>query len=93
MEEKWKDIPLLSKYQISSLGRVKSKQRITKCNKGFINRKERLMTPQSRGKKGYEYECIRLKTDVGDTKTYSIHRLVADAFIPNPEKKTNCRPY
>ena len=87
MEEIWKDIPSLSRYQISSLGRVKSKQRITKCNKGFINRKERLMTPQLRGKKGYEYECIRLKTDVGDTKAYSIHRLVAEAFIPNSENK------
>ena len=39
MTEIWKDIPLLSRYQISSLGRVKSKQRITKCNKGVVNRK------------------------------------------------------
>ena len=87
MEEIWKDIPLLSRYQISSLGRVKSKQRITKCNKGFMNRKERLMTHQLRGKKGYEYACVRLRTDMGVTKTYSIHRLVAQAFIPNPENK------
>lgn len=87
MEEIWKDIPLLSRYQISSLGRVKSKQRITKCNKGFMNRKERLMTHQLRGKKGYEYACVRLRTDIGVTKTYSIHRLVAQAFIPNPENK------
>lgn len=37
MEEQWKDIPLLSRYQISSLGRVKSKQRTTKCNKRVKN--------------------------------------------------------
>lgn len=87
MEEIWKDIPSLSRYQISSFGRVKSKQRRTKCNKGSINRKERLMTPYLRGKKGYEYECIRLKTDIGYTKSYSIHRLVAQAFIPNTDNK------
>lgn len=85
MKEIWKDIPLLSRYQISSLGRVKSKQRITKCNKGVVNRKQRLMTPQLRGKQGYA--CVRLRTDIGVTKTYSIHRLVAQAFIPNPENK------
>nr|DAQ29441.1 MAG TPA: homing endonuclease [Caudoviricetes sp.] len=85
MKEIWKDIPLLSRYQISSLGRVKSKQRSTKCNKGVVNRKERLMTPQLRGKQGYA--CVRLRTDIGVTKTYSIHRLVAQAFIPNPENK------
>lgn len=85
MKEIWKDIPLLSRYQISSLGRVKSKQRITKCNKGVVNRKQRLMTHQLRGKQGYA--CVRLRTDIGVTKTYSIHRLVAQAFIPNPENK------
>lgn len=85
MKEIWKDIPLLSRYQISSLGRVKSKQRITKCNKGVVNRKQRLMTPQLRGKQGYA--CVRLRTDIGVTKTYSIHRLVAEAFIPNPDNK------
>lgn len=86
-EESWKDIPKLSKYQISTLGRVKSKNRQTNCNGGIFNRKERIMKVQVRGKKGYEYHCVRLKNDSFETKTYSIHRLVAQAFIPNPENK------
>ena len=84
MEETWKDIPNLSKYQISNLGRVKSKRRITRCNKGSITREERIMKNQLRST---GYPCVRLRDDLGQTKTYSVHRLVAESFIPNPENK------
>lgn len=84
MEEIWKDIPNLSKYQISNLGRVKSKRRITRCNKGSITREERIMKNQLRST---GYPCVRLRDDLGQTKTYSVHRLVAAVFIPNPDNK------
>lgn len=82
--EIWRDINGLNRYQISNFGRIKSKERVTRCNKGLINRKERIMKNQMRSR---GYCCVRLRNDTGQTKTYSIHRLVAEAFIPNPENK------
>lgn len=86
--EVWKDIEgYEGLYQVSNLGRVKSVtretpftnrwgQRITRTRKEFI------MKP----KKQYNgYLVICLRNNGG--RYFSIHRLVANAFIPNPENK------
>ena len=67
MEEIWRDIPNYDGYQVSNLGRVKSKKTILK--------------PQTT-KKGYLYVCLYKNKKA---KHYYIHRLVAQAFIPNVE--------
>lgn len=67
-------------YQVSNLGRVRSCDRII-CNGRF--EKGRIMKP-CKTKKGYLR--IYLCKD-GEKYTYQIHRLVALAFIPNPENK------
>lgn len=69
MNEIWKNID--SRYSISNLGRVKS---------NYAN-KERILKP---------FQDIRgyLKVDLrheGKRKTMFVHRLVALAFIPNPD--------
>lgn len=75
--EIWKDIiGYEGVYQISSFGRVKSLH-----NKAGI--KELIMKPH---KKYNGYYQIRLKNK-GTEKDFSIHRLVALHFIPNPENK------
>lgn len=66
MEEIWRDIPNYDGYQVSNLGRVKSKKKILK--------------PQTT-KKGYLY--ISVYKGKKEIHRY-IHRLVAQAFIPNP---------
>ena len=72
--EEWKDIKgYEGLYQISNYGRVKSLG-------NDRNRKEKILKNQSNNKK---YEIINLCKN-GKIKRYFIHRLVAEAFIPNP---------
>ena len=79
--EVWKDIPgYEGYYQVSNLGRVKSIPRKVYCNGGFHISKERILK-QDKNKSGY-WRTHLLKD--GIAKTPLVHRLVALAFIPNP---------
>ncbi len=81
MEEIWKDIKdYEGYYQVSNLGRVKSVPRTIQRKKNKYTVKERILKSRP-DKDGYEYVvlCINCKM-----KTKSIHRLVAEVFIPNP---------
>ena len=69
MEEIWKDIEGFPEYQISSFGRVKS----LKCGR------EKILKPSF-----HRYYYINLQKDKKNYKR-SIHRLLAIAFIPNPD--------
>lgn len=74
MEEIWKNIrDYEGLYQVSNLGRVKSLGN----NK---TKKEKIMKP-SVNKSGYLLICLSKN---GYIKNYLVHRLVAQAFIPNP---------
>ena len=76
-KEIWKDIENYDGiYQISNFGRVKSLSRQTKSGKY----KEIIKKPSLAGR-GY-YRLALCKN--GKPKYYYIHRLVAKAFIPNP---------
>ena len=79
MVELWKSIEgLEGLYEISNLGRVKSLAR----KAGNVFRKERLLIPREDAG-GY------LSVSIGLTYAYKnrrIHRLVAEAFLSNPEK-------
>ena len=69
-------------YQISSLGKVKSISRI--IDNGFNKRLilDRILKISS-DSKGYMYATLYNKS----RKHIKVHRLVAIAFIPNPENK------
>lgn len=83
--EIWKDIQgFETRYQISDEGRVKSLSRRVPNGKGFINKVERILKSRLSFK---GYPCIDLNTHEGVKKNIVIHRLVAQAFIPNPENK------
>lgn len=71
--EIWKTIKNRPDYQISSYGRVKS----LKSNRILA------CTPHSDG-----FEKVRLWQN-GKAKNYLIHRLVAQAFLPNPAQMRN----
>lgn len=71
MEEVWKEIKDYPQYYVSNIGRVKS---------NFHN-KERILSPRI-GIFGYLF--VNLYRDK-KMKSVKIHRLVAEAFIPNPD--------
>lgn len=73
--EIWKDIAGCGgQYQVSNYGRVRS----LKMASGQI------LKPSTDGRKGYLH--IKLYTAAGP-RMKKVHRLVADAFIPNPDSK------
>ena len=76
-QEIWKDIKgYEGLYQISNHGRLKA---LTKKS-GFLIRKEKIMKIHTKAN-GYVYTTL-FKNNKGSKK--HIHRLVAEAFIPNP---------
>lgn len=79
--EAWKDIVGYEGYfQISNMGRVKSLRRYFNNNGGFTLVEEKIRK-QAMDKKGY----LRTELSVsGKGVTKKVHRLVADAFILNP---------
>lgn len=84
MEEIWKDIKNYEdKYQVSNLGRIRSKNRILVYKNGRNRpQKEKIMTPyKARG-----YLGVVLYSDCS-RKSFLVHRLVADAFLPNTDNK------
>ena len=70
----FKSIPGFSKYQVTNTGEVWSKRRGTDEFKP-------LQTSISTG-----YAKVTLSDGKGGSKTFQVHRLVAEAFIKNPKK-------
>lgn len=71
--EKWKTIIGFEDYQVSNLGRVRS----------FKNNNIYYLNPMLRGHKNQKYKCVRLFNKF-NSQVFSIHRLVASAFLDNP---------
>lgn len=86
MVEVWKDIPEYENlYQVSNLGRVRSLDRTVYNNGGEELRKGSILKGGKAGRNS-QYHYVRLSKDGKVTNKY-IHRLVAEAFIQNPENK------
>lgn len=84
--ETWKDIAGYEGiYQISNLGRIMSCERDVKCGpggKGIKHLYSHLMYPATSKKTGY----VEVALSFNHKMSYKlIHRLVAEAFIPNPD--------
>lgn len=82
LQEEWRDIPgYEGLYQVSNLGRVKSSERRVWGGCSYYTKKEKVLK-NSVMKIGY---CrVSLSKDARQEQFY-VHRLVAEAFIPNPD--------
>ena len=75
-QEEWKPIPgYEGLYEVSNYGRVKSYQ---------LDSNGKILSPGNTGKDGSGYCFVNLYKDGKAKKHCTIHRLVAEAFIPNP---------
>ena len=77
--EEWRSIPGLdASYEVSNYGRVRSVGGVVSCGLGRMRGyKSRILTPQVNNK-GYLRICMC-------GKYWLIHKLVAQAFVPNPD--------
>ncbi len=89
MEEIWKDIKgFEGKYQVSNLGLVRSldytyERPVSDGSIRTYHNKGRILKMQIHNR----YLCVGLPLGKrGKNKTFRIHRLVAETFIPNPHK-------
>lgn len=81
--EIWKDIEGYEGiYQVSNYGRVKGLERVVSNFTGRMIVPSRILKPQANHK---GYLTVHLSQGAKNNKRIPIHRLVAIAFIPNPD--------
>lgn len=71
-------------YEVSNLGRVKSLERTRKSKNGCIAPVCEKILSLKTDRDGYKEITLCLNSKL---KFYRVHRLVAEAFIPNPDNK------
>lgn len=85
MRELWKPVAGYEGiYEVSSYGRVRSLKRVVNGKPGQLIPKKGIILKQSLLERGGGYYRVMLsKNNKG--KHFLVHRLVAEAFIPNPD--------
>lgn len=82
----WKDIKgYEGLYQISNTGVVAANSKtVMRGFQGAQHMKSKVLKPQTKAEKS-PYQRIQLHDKNGNVKHYYVHRLVAEAFLPNPD--------
>lgn len=82
MKEEWKTIPRNKNYEASSLGRIKRICGAKSYDGIRTYTGEKILSPavQSNGR----YNYVALSGNGPKAKYFLVHRLVAEAFLPNP---------
>ena len=86
MPEIWKDVQgYETHYEISDLGRIRSKERAAPCRGNKTRKVKSAFKKLFLNRKGYQITTLSLN---GVLATFTVHQLVAQAFIPNFIKGT-----
>ncbi|MGE7828946.1 NUMOD4 domain-containing protein [Paenibacillus sp. NPDC093718] len=84
MTEQWKAITgFEGLYEVSNFGNVRSIDRTTHHSDGKVTKNKGRVLKLGTDKKGYRAVYM---TKNSKKKTAKVHRLVADAFVPNPNR-------
>ena len=85
MIEEWRTIKDFPDYEVSNMGRIRSKDRYRPYAHGLrLVKGQPLKTRPNAKRNGYVYVQL---CDKSKHYACKLHRLVAEAFIPNPEGK------
>ena len=79
MIEKWRPVPGYTRYEVSTFGRVRSVDHIDNLGRKHHGK---ILRQVSDGKGNYLY--VTMTSPIGSRRE-SVHRIVASAFLPNPE--------
>ena len=83
MKEIWKDIKdFEGLYQVSNFGRVRSLSRLVNSRNGKRTAQGKILFQNTYPNTGYKHVTLSKHSKC---KRYSVHRLVAETFIPNPD--------
>lgn len=82
--EVWRNIKYFDGYQVSNIGRVRSVDRKV-CVGSHQKRVDGIILKLADDKDGYKMVCFKKGND-GKSYRKRVHRLVAEAFIDNPNK-------
>lgn len=81
----WKDVPgYEGLYLVSDEGEIYSTPKERKTNKGTYWQDGKKLKPWERGNGDVKYQLVKLCKD-GVQRTMSLHRIVALAFVDNPD--------
>lgn len=85
MIEIWAPVPgYEGLYSVSTLGAVRSEPRVVKSKNGVQKKLRGRKLVLRKNRTGYNMVFL---SENGHPKIYQVHRLIAAAFIPNPENK------
>lgn len=86
--ETWRSIKGHEGYEVSSYGQIRSNERQVHYKDGRIGNFPGRILKAAVSKKGYErLRLSYVREDGGYGRMVQVHRMVAEAFLPNPECK------
>ena len=81
--EEWRDVVGYERYAVSSFGRVAAYSAPYRCGNRICKRKPQLIKPRPTNSNP-TYLSVVLSDGDAHRKAMLVHRLVAEAFLPNP---------